>query len=247
MTVLQAAPDAPVLLRFGADALLVLHIGGGTLGMLSGAAALLARKGGRLHRIAGSVFVVSMLTAMAVGAGVAPFLSDGQRPNFVAGIMGFYLVATAWLTVRRKAAGAGAVEAAGLVAALAVATAGVVFIVQAQGSPTGTIDGSPPQAFYVFLILGTFAAAGDLNLILRKGLTGPPRIARHLWRMCVGLFIATGSFFLGQQKVMPEFIQGSPWLYLPVVAPILLMAFWLVRVRLAGWRMRLARAEPALR
>jgi hypothetical protein len=31
------------------------------------------------------------------------------------------------------------------------------------------------------------------------------RITRHLWRMCFGLFIATGSFFLGQQAVFPRF------------------------------------------
>ena len=39
---LQAGPHAPFLLRAGADALLVLHIGGGVVGMLSGAAVLAA-------------------------------------------------------------------------------------------------------------------------------------------------------------------------------------------------------------
>ena len=67
-------------------------------------------------------------------------------------------------------------------------------------------------------------------MILRRGISGAPRIARHVWRMCLALFIASGSFFLGQQKVMPAFIQGSPILVVLGVAPLLFMIFWLCRV-----------------
>jgi hypothetical protein len=38
------------------------------------------------------------------------------------------------------------------------------------------------------------AAAGDLRMLLRGGLFGAQRIARHLWRMCFGLFIARDLF-----------------------------------------------------
>ena len=81
------------------------------------------------------------------------------------------------------------------------------------------------------MLVGAIAAASDLRMILRGGASGPARIARHLWRMCAALFIASGSFFLGQQKVMPTFMQGSPWLFVPVIAPLLLMIFWLIRIR----------------
>lgn len=50
--------------------------------------------------------------------------------------------------------------------------------------------------------------------------------------MSAALTIASGSFFLGQQRVMPAFMQGSPWLFVPVIAPLLLMVFWLIRIRL---------------
>jgi len=46
---------------------LVVHICGGTLGLLSGTAAICFRKGSLRHVLAGRVFVVSMLI-MAVGA-----------------------------------------------------------------------------------------------------------------------------------------------------------------------------------
>lgn len=244
MTVLQAGPADPAWMHFAADSLLVMHIAGGAIGIVSGTVALLSRKGERLHRAAGTVFFVSMLIAYAVGAGVAPFLSDGQRTNFTAGILALYLLLSAWVTVRRAEGSVGGFEVAGFLVASAIVAAGVVFMQLAANDPTGTIDGSPPQAFYVFVAGGAFGAMGDLHMILRRGLSGVARIARHLWRMCFSLFIASGSFFLGQQKVMPVWMQGSPVLFVLALAPLAFMAFWLVRVRFAG-RSKTARAVEA--
>jgi hypothetical protein len=49
--------------------------------------------------------------------------------------------------------------------------------------------------------------------------------------MCYGLFIATGSFFLGQQQVFPAFLRGSIFLTVLALLPFLLMIYWLFRVR----------------
>lgn len=54
---------------------------------------------------------------------------------------------------------------------------------------------------------------------------------RHLWRMCFGLFIATGSFFLGQQQVFPAVLRGSPLLIVLAILPLVFLIFWLFRVR----------------
>jgi hypothetical protein len=235
MTILQVDPSAPEWMRDAAKAILFLHIGGGSLGMLSGATALVARKGSRLHGIAGTVFFASMLTMAAIGACVSPFLPTGfvnELPNTIAGIMTFYLVFTSWVAIRRRDGGIGQVEKAGFAVALAVFVAGAIFIVIASNSPTGTIGKTPPQAFYVFALVGGIAAASDLKVILQGGISGAARVARHLWRMCTALTIATGSFFLGQQKFLPHSLHGSPLLFVPVFAPLLVMAFWLVRIRL---------------
>jgi len=218
----------------GADMLLLLHITGGSTAMVAGAAALVARKGETLHRVAGTVFFLAMLVMAAIGATVAPFLDDGQRANTVAGIMTFYLILTAWTTVRRQDGGVDRFAILGFAIALGVAIAGLLFAMEAQSSPTGTLDNSPPQAFYIFMIIGGFAAATDLKVILAGGISGAPRIARHLWRMCTGLFIAAGSFFLGQQQMLPSFMLGS-WQFVPVLAPILFMIYWMIRVRLTNW------------
>ena len=70
-------------------------------------------------------------------------------------------------------------------------------------------------------------------MLTRGGISGRPRLIRHLWRMCFGLFIATGSFFLGQQQVFPEPIRKQYLLAPLAILPLPLMIFWLVRVSLA--------------
>jgi hypothetical protein len=235
MTVLQAGADAPAWVHAAADAILYLHIGGGSLGMVAGATAMFARKGEFLHIWAGRVFFVGMLVMAGIGASVAPFLDDGQRPNTVAGVLTFYLVASGWAAVRRQEIVAGRFEVAGFVVAFLSLAAGVVFMLQAANDPSGTVDGSPPQAFIFFVTVGGFAAASDLKVILLGRISGAPRIARHLWRMCTGTFIAAGSFFLGQQQMLPEYVRGTVFQFAPVFLPLLVMVFWLVRVRLTRW------------
>lgn len=68
-------------------------------------------------------------------------------------------------------------------------------------------------------------------MLIGGRVTGLKRIVRHLWRMCFGLFVATGSFFLGQQQVFPSFVRGSSVLFVPAILPLVLMIFWLIRVR----------------
>ena len=80
--------------------MLLLHIVSGTLGMLSGFVAVFLRKGSREHGIAGNIFVITMLSLGATGAYMAVLKS--QPANILGGLLTFYLVATAWLTARRK-------------------------------------------------------------------------------------------------------------------------------------------------
>ena len=95
----------------------VLHIGGGSIGLVSGSVAAFARKGGRLHRAAGNVFFVSMLVMAAFAAWLAVAM-PGQIVNLFIAIFAFYLVATAWLTVRRHEGAIGLSEKIALFVAL---------------------------------------------------------------------------------------------------------------------------------
>jgi hypothetical protein len=212
---------------------LALHIGAGSAGIVSGYSALLVRKGGRTHRRAGNIFVPAMLITGAMAAALAAAIP--QRGNVLGGIFTVYLVASAWMTVRRKDGSVGRFERAGFAFTLACAIGALLLGLKAAWSPRGVLDGIAPANFYVTGVVAALAAALDLKVILRGGISGRARIARHVWRICTGLFIASGSFFLGQQKVMPIWLQGSPILFVLALAPLVLMIFWLSRLQFTHW------------
>ncbi|MDE2486032.1 MAG: hypothetical protein KGO51_01425 [Alphaproteobacteria bacterium] len=226
--ILHVSPEAPFLLRAGAAALLVAHIGGASVGLISGTLSLVVPKGGRVHRVAGNVFFVSMLAMSGVGAVVAPVF-----PDAVSGLMGaftFYLTATAWATVRRRPGRTGMFEVGGFMAAAGVSAVALSLAWAGAHSPGGLLDGEPYQIAMVASALAALAAGLDLKVILADGVSGAPRIARHLWRMCLALAIAWGSF-AGQPKAQPEVLRGSPLLLAPALLVLVAMAFWLLRRR----------------
>lgn len=86
--------------------------------------------------------------------------------------------------------------------------------------------------YFFMSSVALLAGVGDIRMLMRCGVLGTKRIVRHLWRMCFALFIATGSFFLGQgSKVFPAFIIKSNVLFVPAILPLFLLIFWLSRVR----------------
>jgi uncharacterized membrane protein len=215
---------------------LFLHMGGGTVGIVTGAVALASRKGERLHRVFGKVFLVAMLiNAVAATCLASVLVARGvaaQWSNVFGGAATFYLVTTAWATVRRQPGTVGRFEMVALMVALGLAALSLSGLLKLAngGKPDNDV---PVAAPIIFAAVAVMAAGLDLRVILRGGVSGVQRLARHLWRMCAGLFIACGSFFIGQQQVMPKFVQGSPFLIALGVAPIFLMIFWLFRVRMA--------------
>jgi uncharacterized membrane protein len=209
--------------------LLVLHISGGITGLVSGAAAMTFRKGSRGHVVAGQVFVIAMLTMAGAGATMAAMKS--QIGNLMGGLMTLYMVATAWATIRRKEGETGLFEWGALLAALSVGGVMTTFGIEAMQSPTGTKGGYPPALYFIWGAIALLSAAGDLRMVARGGVYGAKRIVRHLWRMCLGLFIASGSFFLGQQKVFPLFLRGLKIWWVPALLPLVLMIYWVIRVR----------------
>jgi uncharacterized membrane protein len=92
--ILQVSAESSWLVRGAAALVLAVHIGAAGIALLSGAAALLFRKGQRLHRIASNVFLVSMLTMCAIGGCVAPFLPQPQWTSVFVAVLTSYLVAT---------------------------------------------------------------------------------------------------------------------------------------------------------
>ena len=218
-----------------ADTALALHVGGGMTGLVAGTAAAIAPKGGRFHAVAGQVFVAAMLIMAGVGALVAPLLP--QRLNIAAGVFTLYLVLSAWMTVRHKPGDAGRIEAATMLVGTAALAVCLRLICVGNESADGTVDGQDYHPAFVFAFLATLGVLLDLRMLRGGGVSGAPRVARHLWRMCLALFIASGSFFLGQPQLFPIWALHSNALFAPALAPLVLLVVWMVRVR-AGRRWR---------
>jgi Predicted membrane protein (DUF2306) len=211
--------------------LLILHITGGTLGILSGFAAMFLRKGSRWHAIAGKVFVVSMLTMASCGA-VLAFMKQ-EMNNVFGGILTIYLVVTAWTTVRRRDGQTHHYDWAALLVGFIITVFIFTYGIRVATSPTGPPDGTPAFAYFVFGSVALLSIAGDLRMLLRGGLFGSQRLIRHLWRMSFSLFIASASLFLARPHLFPNILRITYIIFLLGIAPLLLMVFWLIRVRFA--------------
>lgn len=210
--------------------LLFLHIAGGMVGLLSGTVAMVCRKGSQGHRLAGDVFVVSMLTMGLCGSALAAM--KHQTNNVFAGLVTFYLITTAWSTGRRRDRQTSLRDwfamAFATVLGCSLLTLGML-VARGVAAPQAGV----PLGMYFFMgTIPLLAAAGDLRMLARGGITGTPRLARHLWRMCFGLFIASGSFFLGQQQVIPAPLRKQYLLFPLAILPLLLLIYWLGRVSL---------------
>jgi hypothetical protein len=225
--------------------ILLVHICAGTLGLLSGTAAMTFRKGSPRHALAGKVFVASMLT-MAVGA-VYLAITRHQPNNVGGGILTFYLIGTAWLTARRRDGETSRFDWVLFLIPLALGVLTWINAIQVVRSGATSQDGVPVGMSFFMGSVMLLAAVGDVRMLVRSGLFGAKRIARHLWRMCFGLFIAAGSFFLGPsnrplrllskvglgQHLSPALFSTTLYLILTIL-PLILLIFWLVRVRLTN-------------
>ncbi|MEO8455092.1 MAG: hypothetical protein ABI454_08020 [Sphingomicrobium sp.] len=219
--------------------LLAVHIAAGIAAILLGVVAVAVRKGGRAHLAAGIWFAVAMIVLGVTASLLEPFRTP--RPGSpITGLFVCYFVATSWVAARRRDGTTGKFEM--LASAVALGT-GVLMIWAGLTGRSTTPVGSGP----VFVAGGLSLVAGllDLRVVLRGRLTAGERIRRHLWRMCFAFFIATGSFFLGQQKVMPAAVRGSPILFVLAFAPFAVMLFWLARLRFAKMIARLKFRLPS--
>ena len=221
---------------------LLVHIWAGIFALPSGTAALLFRKGSPRHVLAGKVFVASMLT-MAVAATYLAIVKH-QSSNIGAGLLTFYLIGTAWLTARRKDGETSQLDWMALVIPLVLGILTWMNGLRVLRSGASSQDGVPVGMMFFMGSVMLLAAAGDLRMLVGGGLSGAKRMARHLWRMCFGLFIAAGSFFLGGanrplrllsavgvgQHLSPVLFSTTGYLILTLL-PLILLIFWLIRLR----------------
>jgi hypothetical protein len=213
--------------------LLPIHMASGGLAIVLGAAALVARKGGTLHRRSGLLFVCAMLV-LGISASMLGFRKSPTDQNVFGGLMTVYFVITALTTVRPVSRWTRPINVAALAVAVVLAIVDIMGGVKAFNSPRGSLNGVPFFMLFLIATVMALAAAGDVR-ILRSGVPrGGPRLARHLWRMCFALFIAAGSFFSVRArvaKIFPEPFTTAPMRALPILLVFGAMFYWWWKVR----------------
>jgi len=207
---------------------LLIHVLAGALGLLTGYIALAVTKGAPLHRKAGMVFVYVMVTMsitgglVSAGRGVAPAI------NIPTALLAFYLVITGMTSVGSPAGWSRRFDVAAMMFGFATAFVCAIFIVVslAQGGAAAGMA-SPLVMFGGVALAG---AIGDRRVIRDGALKGAPRLMRHLWRMCVALFVSSIAFYLGPDR-LPEALQIPALRAAGVLLPLTAIAYWKWQLR----------------
>lgn len=204
--------------------ILPIHITAGALALVFGYIALYAAKGAALHRKAGIFFVYAMVTMSITGMLISAVEGVAPQINIPTALLTFYLVTTSLLTVRP--AGSRRLDIVAMVMALAIGVSCFALAINAIAS-----GGAGAGMAYPLVMFGGVAVAasvGDRRMVRAGSLRGSPRLARHLWRMCFALFLASIAFFprLGRIDGFPK-----PLIAFPILAVLAIMFYWLWRVR----------------
>ena len=205
----------------------IIHMLGGAVAIVAGFIALFSTKGAPLHRRIGMVFVYAMFTLTLTGVGIAAY--KGDAGTVVGGSLATYLVATGFITVRPA-------TARWRKALLGASAIGMFVVVLSATRAIMTIDRpSAAVGYLVFCTIALLAVWGDVRVLRGAALSAAPRLRRHLWRLSIGLWIATASFFLGPRrrvlKVLPDAIVSTATVTIPVLLVLVVMVYWLWRLR----------------
>ncbi|MDO3384615.1 hypothetical protein QWI17_02060 [Gilvimarinus sp. SDUM040013] len=215
---------------------MIVHIITGTVAVCSGFIALFSLKGSTIHRIAGRTFFFSMLIMASLGAIIA--LQVGILIATIAGVFTCYLVLTSWAAIAKPATAPKRINQLAPWVAGGIAVAGIYLGQLASASSDNMHAGYHAASYYFFGGLALWTGLFDTWILLRRQTLGfYQRLIRHLWRMCLGLFLAAGSLFTGPgAQAFPEAWQGSAWLSVPENTVLLVMLIYILLLTWQKWR-----------
>src|SRR5262249_54865760 len=140
--------------------------------------------------------------------------------NVFSGLLTAYFVVTALTTVRPPSPGTRRLDVTLLAVAVGVALVDFARGVKAWNSPRHVLEGVPFPMFFIVGGVLALRAAGAGRVLPSGSLRGSRRLFRHLWRMCLSLFMAGGSFFPSRRrvgKILPEPFTAAPMRALPIL------------------------------
>lgn len=205
----------------------IVHMIAGGLAIVLGFITLFAAKGAPLHRRIGRGFVVAMLTLAITGVAIAIWVGD--IGSVIGGSLATYLVSTGMITVQPVTVPWRRALITAAMVGLAIAVFSLVRLV-ITFPRIGAVVG-----YLLFASVALLAVRADVRILRFGAPTGSRRLTRHLWRMCMALWFATASFFLGPRRrvemILPDAIVVTPVIVIPVLTVLVAMGYWIWRLR----------------
>lgn len=201
--------------------LMALHIAGGGLSLLLGACVLLTKKGGKLHKVLGSIYFYTMLLASLVALPMAYI-----HPNyflFIIGVFTAYMLISGkrYLAIRKLSDVRKmdwALTVVMLIFGLLFIALGIYNII--SGNYFGTV-------FLVFGAISILFVYQDNQNFKGKSNIKNFWLTTHLQRM-IGSYIASATAFLVvNNKVLPGILV---WL-LPTIVIVPLIVRWTIKYK----------------
>jgi uncharacterized membrane protein len=214
---------------------LIVHVSAGLAGLLTGYIALFAAKGGSLHRRSGLLFVYVMVVMALTGAVIAvwelsrPSPKSGLEATSLMGLFTAYLVVTALTAVRSPSIWSRRLDLIGLPLATAIGVGQLALGIRALTDPDSRQIVMLTTVELIFGTIALIAAASDFRIIRSVPLTGTKRIARHLWRMLLALWVAALSFFPRLSKFFPKPLGSL--VAVPMLVVLVALIYWMWRIR----------------
>ncbi|MBN9383128.1 MAG: hypothetical protein J0H74_20390 [Chitinophagaceae bacterium] len=186
--------------------ILILHIIGGFFALISGAIAMLTRKGGRIHRRNGKIYFVCM-TVVFVSAVI---LSTAHHIPFLlmVGFFSYYMVVRGYRILYLKNLGRG--QRPAVLDWTIVLLAGGFIICLLGWGIVHAIRG--PGMGYVAIVfggLGSSFLAGDVRKFLRPSTEKMHWWYTHIAGMCGGYIATVTAFVVVNVQMNPGWV---PWL-----------------------------------
>lgn len=199
---------------------LVLHIVGGTVGLLTGMVTMLRRKGDKNHKLTGKVFYVSMLMT-----GISSLVLSCLHPNYflcMVGVFTLYMVITGQRYLKHKQQKHNETKRVEWTITMLMLLAGLLFV--GIGILTIIKSNLIGLVFIAFGSIGLLFVRQDFKNYTNQTTIKQYWLVGHLQRM-TGSFIAALTAFLVVND-LPHQIPGFVYWLLPTVILTPLIIKW---------------------
>ncbi len=198
---------------------LLLHILGGSVGLLTGILNIIQKKGDKKHRLIGKIFYFSMLTA-----GFSSLILAYLHPNyflFMVGVFTLYMVGSGDRYLKHRNTNNNEIQILDWAISILMLLAGLFFI--GMGAFNLFKSNFFGLVFIVFGGLGLFFVNQDFKNFRGKSSIQNYWLIGHLQRMTGGFIAAFTAFLVVNSENLPNQIPGFVYWLLPtfLLAPLI--------------------------